>query len=104
MIKQDLIQLVCREYGLSQALSKRIVDTFFGGLTEAISKGDRIEIRGFGSWDVRESRANHNARNPMTGERVSVPARRKVLFKPGKRLKEALSGGGTKQLERLPPA
>ena len=90
MVRKDLVQLISRKYGLTQTLAKEMVETLFGGLVEAISKGNRIEIRGFGSWVVRESRANHNSRNPSTGERVFVPARRRVLFRPGQKLKEDL--------------
>jgi len=59
-------------------------------LQEAIIEGNRIEIRGFGSWRVKATKAKPGARNPKTGAKVYVPARRKVLFKPGKILKEEL--------------
>lgn len=58
-------------------------------MTESIIQGDRIEARGFGVFEVKKTNPR-NARNPRTGEPVFVPARRKVMFKPGKVLKGAL--------------
>ena len=60
-------------------------------MIDAIGNGNRIEIRGFGSWAVRRQNAYPNARNPMTGASVSVPPRRKVRFKAGKMIREALA-------------
>ena len=71
-------------------LALRCVDGIFEALKDAILREDRIEIRGFGSWTVKETNAKPNARNPRTGEIIYVPARRKVSFKPGRILKEAL--------------
>ena len=62
----------------------------FEELREAIIRGDTVEIRGFGAWKVKETKPRPNARNPKTGETIYIPARRKVSFKPGKILKEAL--------------
>lgn len=78
------------EMGFNGALASQLVRSFFQALTESIIQGNRIEARGFGVFEV--SRANaRNSRNPMTGEKVFVPARRKVKFKPGKILKGELS-------------
>ena len=66
------------------------MDLFFGLLTEAVINGERIEARGFGVLSVKDANARPNARNPRTGEIVSVPARRKVHFKAGKLLREEL--------------
>ena len=67
-----------------------MVDAFFQTMVDAMAQGNRIEIRGFGSWTVRRQNAYPNARNPMTGERVPVAARRKVMFKVGKDIKKVL--------------
>jgi len=72
-------------------MAKQAVDVLFETLAEAIVEGERIEIRGFGSWEVKRTNARPRARNPRTGEEVYVPARRKVGFKPGKILRDALS-------------
>lgn len=91
LTKTDFALTLARELGLKKAQAKEITDVFFDVLREAILQSDRIEIRGFGVWEIRPVGARPNARNPKTGERVFVPPRRKVLFKPGKILKEALS-------------
>ena len=89
--KADLAYLVADELGLTHTQAMQAVDTVIEGLTNAIIKTNRIEIRGFGVWSVRETSARPNARNPRTGETVDIPARRKVIFKPGKILKKELS-------------
>ena len=81
--------MLAREMGLKKSLAYRCADVLFEGLAESIIRGDRIEIRGFGSWEVKETRAK-KGRNPRTGERVLVPARHKVMFKVGRVLREAL--------------
>jgi len=67
------------------------VAAFVASLSDALIQGHRIEIRGFGGWTVKTTRPKPVARNPKTGERIFVPARRKVAFKPGRILKMALS-------------
>ena len=89
--KRHLTTVLVREKGLSQALVLQCVNAFFQALREAITSGDRAEIRGFGSWTARETSPRPNARNPSTGERLNVSARRKIGFKVGKILKQALS-------------
>ena len=89
--KADLTRALAGELGLSKALAKQLVDSFFKVLTETIIEGNRIEARGFGVFVVKKTNAKPNARNPRTGEIVYVPARKKVQFKPGKLLKEAMS-------------
>ncbi len=86
--KLDFCKVIAKKCNITQRKAKLMVDTVVKAMTEAVIQGDRIEIRGFGVWRVREVRANPNARNPSTGERVYVPARRKVSFRPGKTLKE----------------
>ena len=89
--RRDLIEVLVAHTGVSGGLATRCVELMFEGMREAIIKGHRVEIRGFGSWTVREMDLRPNARNPRTGERISVPARRKVMFRPGKALRGALS-------------
>ena len=85
--KQRLARTLAKELGITKDLAHQCVDALFQAMIESIIQGNRIEVRGFGSWSVQETNPRPNARNPMTGERVSVPARRKVRFKAGKRLK-----------------
>ncbi len=89
--KQHFVKTLVEETALKGGQAKEIVDHFFQLLTETICDGNRIEIRGFGAWEVRQTAPRDNARNPRTGEIVSVPGRRKVVFKPGKIIKEELS-------------
>ena len=74
---------------MKKSLAYQCADILFESQSESIIRGDRIEIRGFGSWEVKETRAK-KGRNPRTGERVLVPARHKVMFKVGRVLREAL--------------
>ena len=89
--KRELARQVAAHASCSHAEALGVVDALFTGLREQLIEGHRIEIRGFGVLTVKETKAKPAARNPRTGERVFVPARRKVLFKPGKQLKEALT-------------
>lgn len=68
-----------------------IVDTTFDEITEALIRGDRIELRGFGTFSVKERNAR-TGRNPRTGESVTVDAKRLPFFKTGKGLRERLNG------------
>jgi integration host factor subunit beta len=74
-----------------------VVNTIFDAMTDALRRGERIEIRGFGSFQVKVREAR-DGRNPKTGEMVNIPAKRTPFFKVGKELKEmvdrAPSGGG----------
>ena len=88
--KLDFCKVIAKKCNITQRKAKIMVDTVVKAMSEAVIQGDRIEIRGFGVWRVRELRANPNARNPRTGERVYVPARRKVTFRPGKILRKEL--------------
>ena len=89
--KDDLVKEVMRSTGSKKTLAKQAVDSFFGAMRESLMAGNRIEIRGFGAWTVRWKNPNPHARNPRTGEIISVPARRKVYFKLGQVLKKVLS-------------
>ena len=88
--KQHLIKYLTEALPVRGDSAKKFVDTLFETLQEAIIEGNRIEIRGFGSWMVKATKAKPEARNPKTGAKVYVPARRKVMFKPGKMLKKEL--------------
>ena len=89
--KKELATIIADELNMTVILAGECVDTLFTALRESVIAGNRIEVRGFGSWDVLKTKPKLNARNPKTGEVVSVPARRKVHFKPGKELRAVLS-------------
>lgn len=88
--KKDLALEVAKDTGCKKSLSSKMVDSIFKAMRESLINGDRIEIRGFGVFQVKDTKPKPAARNPRTGEIIYVPARRKTHFKPGKLLKEAL--------------
>ncbi len=85
MIKQDIIQQVVERTGLPRNKAEAAVDTIFESLKKALSEGDRIELRGFGVFNVRP-RKTGIGRNPRTGTEVTITPGRAVRFKPGKEL------------------
>src|SRR5499425_3043457 len=87
LTKADLIEEVLKVTELPRKESEIIVETIFDSIIEAIQKGEKIEIRGFGSFRTRERRGRMG-RNPKTGEKVEVPAKRIPFFKPSKELKD----------------
>jgi nucleoid DNA-binding protein len=89
--KLELSGILARDLGIPRAQAHQALDALFTGLREAVQQGSRIEIRGFGTWTVKTTNAKPNARNPRTGEVVVVPPRRKVKFRPGRIIRDALS-------------
>jgi integration host factor subunit beta len=87
LTKADLIEEVLRISELPRKESETIVETIFESIIDALQKGDKIEIRGFGSFRTRQRRGRIG-RNPKTGEKVEVPAKKIPFFKPSKELKE----------------
>ncbi len=87
MTKADLIDEVAKVSNLTKKESETIVNTVFENITEALAKGDKVELRGFGSFRIRHRNAR-KGRNPKTGTSVSVPEKRVPFFKVGKRLRE----------------
>lgn len=88
--KKELALTVSGETGCKKNLAAKMVDSIFSTMRESLSAGHRIEIRGFGVFQVKETRPKPAARNPRTGQVIYVPARRKTHFKPGKLLREEL--------------
>ena len=88
--KKDLALLVSQNTGCKKNLAAKMVDSLFVAMRGSLIQGNRIEIRGFGVFQVKDTRPKPAARNPRTGEIIYVPARRKTHFKPGRLLKEAL--------------
>jgi nucleoid DNA-binding protein len=85
LIKQDLIQRVVERTGLPRTKAEAAVDTIFDSMKKALSSGERIELRGFGVFNVRP-RKTGIGRNPRTGAEVSIAPGKAVRFKPGKEL------------------
>ena len=96
MIKSELIQRIAQENPhLYQRDVERIINTVFNEIGTALARGDRVELRGFGAFSVKE-RPARTGRNPRTGAPVNVDAKRVPFFKTGKELREQLnadSGG-----------
>lgn len=91
MTKSELIQkLADRNPHLFLRDVEKIVDTFFNEITDAMARGDRVELRGFGAFSVKHRDAR-KGRNPRTGETVMVEAKRLPFFKTGKALRERLN-------------
>lgn len=90
MTKADLIEEVAMASDLSKKSSEIIVNTFFNSIAESLTRGDKVELRGFGSFKLRHRRARIG-RNPRTGERVDVPPKVVPFFKPGKELRELVN-------------
>ena len=87
LTKADLIEEVLRITELPRKESETIVETIFDSIIESLQQGQKIEIRGFGSFRTRERRGRIG-RNPKTGAKVEVPAKRIPFFKPSKELKD----------------
>ncbi|GGH52709.1 integration host factor subunit beta [Frigidibacter albus] len=94
MIRSELIQMIAEENPhLFQRDVERIVNTIFEEITEAMARGDRVELRGFGAFSVK-GRDARTGRNPRTGEAVSVEEKHVPFFKTGKALRDRLNGEG----------
>jgi len=90
MTKADLIEEVSRLADLTRKDSEIIVETIFESIVTSLRAGDKIEIRGFGSFRTRQ-RKPRVGRNPKTGDRVDVPAKKIPFFKPSKELKDVVN-------------
>src|SRR5262249_34871658 len=91
MTKAELIEEVSRVVEMTRKDSEVIVEAIFDSVVRSLRTGDKIEIRGFGSFRTRQ-RQPRVARNPKTGARVEVPAKRIPYFKPSKELKDLVNG------------
>jgi integration host factor subunit beta len=91
--KAELVQEVAKRAKVSQKVAKVMVDTVFEELEKALRKGERIEIRGFGSFVIRHY-GSYLGRNPKTGESVNVSPKKLPYFKVGKELKEMVDSRG----------
>jgi integration host factor subunit beta len=102
MTKADLIEEVSRLAELTRKDSEVIVETIFDSIVRSLRVGDKIEIRGFGSFRTRQ-RKPRVGRNPKTGDRVEVPAKKIPFFKPSKELKDLVNSSGAGTGAGTPP-
>ncbi|MCR4329556.1 MAG: HU family DNA-binding protein [Candidatus Roizmanbacteria bacterium] len=86
MTKQDLVAQVAKKAGLSMRAAKMAVDTVFGAIADAMKRGDKVVVTGFGTFVVRK-RAARKGRNPQTGAEIQIPATQTPGFTAGKSLK-----------------
>jgi len=86
----ELVEEVSRVSDLTKKHSEVIVDTVFKSIVDALHRGEKIELRGFGSFRLRR-REPRKGRNPKTGDRVDVPPKQVPYFKPGKELKDLIN-------------
>jgi integration host factor subunit beta len=91
MTKADLVEKIAERAQLSKKDSEIVVNTVFQSIIEALTKGDKVELRGFGSFRAR-GRQSRVGRNPKTGDSVEVPSKKVPFFKPGKDLKKLVNG------------
>ncbi len=90
MTKAELVEDVARAAELTKKDAERLVELVFESIIETLNQGEKIELRGFGSFRVR-GRSARRGRNPKTGDPVDIPAKRVPYFKPGKELKELIN-------------
>lgn len=100
--KADLVEEVSRTTGLTRNDAEEAVESIFENIIRALQTGEKIEIRGFGSFRTRQRRARVG-RNPKTGARVEVPPKRVPFFKPSRELKDFVNGGTEAAESAAPP-
>lgn len=96
MTKKEMAKAIAEEMGLTQGQAREVVQRVFDGITETLLEQGRIELRNFGVFAVKK-RKPRTARNPRTGEKVKVPAKMVVTFKPGREMEERVG-----QLKKAP--
>ncbi len=93
MTKAELVDEVARVVQLTKKQAETIVNIVFDSIVDSLRSGQKIELRGFGSFRLR-NRKSRTGRNPKTGEKVDVPSKKIPYFKPGKELKELINKSG----------
>jgi DNA-binding protein HU-beta len=86
--KTELVGSVAEKAGITKKDADRVINALFGTIEETLVKGDKVQLVGFGTFEVRE-RAARTGRNPQTGAEIQIPATKVPAFKPGKALKDA---------------
>jgi len=95
MTKSDLIDLLCEAEKMPKGRAELLINAIFDCMEASLRRGERIEIRGFGSFEIRNYRA-YEGRNPRTGSAVSVKPKRLPFFKVGKELKERVNAAAAR--------
>ena len=103
MTKKEIVKTISEEIGLTQLKTKEIVQKTFDAIVETLVEDHRIELRNFGVFEVKR-RAARKARNPRTGDKVFVPEKFVVTFKPGKEMEERVREMEPRDLDATAPA
>ncbi len=90
MKKSDLVEAISAKTGVAKAQAQTIIEDVFELMADALTKGEKIDLRGFGTFSTRDSAAR-TGRNPQTGDTIQIPARRVPGFKPGKELRDRVN-------------
>lgn len=102
MTKRELVIRVANKLGMTQSDVAKVIEGTFDTISDALAEGKRWELRDFGVFEVK-TRASRIGRNPRTGDKVPVPERKVVTFRPGKRMKEVVADGAGNS-QPAPPA
>lgn len=89
MTKRDLIEVVAKKANLTNKASRDAVQAFIGSIRDSLKRGEKVVLTGFGTFSIR-SRAERIGRNPKTGEKITIQARKAPGFTPGKTLKKVV--------------
>lgn len=89
MTKKDLVELVAKKANLTNKASRESVDALLNGVRDSLKRGEKVVITGFGTFSIRNREAR-SGRNPKTGERITIAARKAPGFTPGKTLKRVV--------------
>ena len=103
MNKSELIEMVAERARITKKRAEDVVNFIFDSMVNAMVRGDRIEIRGIGSFVVKEY-GSYTGRNPRTGQSIQVTPKRLPFFKVGKELKERVDGKRARKKQEAPPA
>jgi len=87
--KTELVSELAQKVDMTKKDAEKVVNAFFSTIEEALKSGDKVQLIGFGTFEVRERQAR-KGRNPQSGEEISIPAARVPAFKAGKALKDAV--------------
>lgn len=90
MNKAELVSAVAEKADLTKKESERVINAVFAAVEEALARGDKVQLVGFGTFEVREREAR-KGRNPQTGEEINIPATKVPAFKAGKALKDIVN-------------
>ena len=104
LTKADMAESLFDKLGLNKKEARELVDLYFHQLVACLALGEQVKLSGFGNFDLRDKK-ERPGRNPRTGEKIPVPARRVVIFRPGQKLRARVEGyAGPENKDELPHA